>query len=152
MDSGLRSLCKILNSFTYLKKLILTISVLASGVAVMTEFSYKAQQRQENNTVIFLFEVISVLFICKASLNEMYFKYFSLYLILKPSFYSVSFTEHPEDSWPCPFASCHKAGRWISWPSTSFWEVLLKSRRTLYFCHSFQIFRSDPATILQQEP
>ena len=102
--------------------------------------------------VIILFQVISVLFICKPSLYEMYFKYFSLYLILKPSFYSVSFTEHPEDSWPCPFTSCHQAGRWISWPSTSFWEVFLKSRRTLYFCHSFQIFKSDPATILQQEP
>ncbi|KAF6293915.1 transmembrane and coiled-coil domains 1 [Rhinolophus ferrumequinum] len=45
--------------------------------------------------------------------------------------------EHPEDSWPCPFASCHQAGRWISWPSASFWEVLLKSRRTLEFLSFF---------------
>lgn len=119
----------------------------------MTEFSCKTQKRQKSNTVvIILFQVISALFVCKASLYELCFKYFSLYLILKTSFYSVSFTEHPEDSWPCPFTSRHQAGRWISWPSTSFWEVLLKSRRTLYFCHSFQISKSDPATILQQEP
>lgn len=50
VDSGLRSLCRILNSSTYLKKLILTISVLASGVAIMTEFSYKTQKGQKNSS------------------------------------------------------------------------------------------------------
>ncbi|XP_077012934.1 calcium load-activated calcium channel isoform X1 [Tamandua tetradactyla] len=44
---------------------------------------------------------------------------------------SSGITEYSEDSRPCPFTSCHQAGRWISWPSTSFWEVLLKSRRSL---------------------
>uniref|UniRef100_A0A9L0JUG9 Calcium load-activated calcium channel n=1 Tax=Equus asinus TaxID=9793 RepID=A0A9L0JUG9_EQUAS len=39
--------------------------------------------------------------------------------------------EYPEDSWPCPFTSSHQAGRWISWSTTTFWKVLLKSRRTV---------------------
>ena len=37
---------------------------------------------------------------------------------------TLSLDRTSRKSQPCPFTSCHQAGRWISWPSASFWQVL----------------------------